>query len=114
MFPTRANQSSLFSNGSNNRGPRDHRQPGCGLSHAIESNSAHLGQSSHRLKGKLITLEGTLRYREVEDEIEGITFKHRIAEIHNGYHVHQEPRGAANRNATFRKDGECWSEAFSI
>jgi len=33
-------------------------------------------------KGQLITLEGTLRYREVEDEIEGTTFKHRIAEIH--------------------------------
>jgi len=32
-------------------------------------------------KGQLITLEGTLRYREVEDEIEGTTFKHRIAEI---------------------------------
>src|SRR5271155_1744958 len=33
-------------------------------------------------KGQLITLEGTLRYREVEDEVEGATFKHRIAEIH--------------------------------
>jgi single-strand DNA-binding protein len=33
-------------------------------------------------KGQLITLEGTLRYREVEDEIVGNTFKHRIAEIH--------------------------------
>jgi single-strand DNA-binding protein len=33
-------------------------------------------------KGQLITLEGTLRYREVEDEIEGTTFKHWIAEIH--------------------------------
>ena len=33
-------------------------------------------------KGQLITLEGTLRYREVEDEIEGTRFKHRIAEIH--------------------------------
>ena len=33
-------------------------------------------------KGQLVTLEGTLRYREVEDEIEGTTFKHRIAEIH--------------------------------
>jgi single-strand DNA-binding protein len=33
-------------------------------------------------KGQLITLEGTLRYREVEDEIEGTTFKHRIAEVH--------------------------------
>ena len=33
-------------------------------------------------KGQLITLEGTLRYREVEDEVEGTRFKHRIAEIH--------------------------------
>jgi hypothetical protein len=27
-------------------------------------------------------LEGTLRYREVEDEVKGTTFKHRIAEVH--------------------------------
>jgi single-strand DNA-binding protein len=33
-------------------------------------------------KGQLITLEGILRYREVEDEIEGTTVKHRIAEVH--------------------------------
>ena len=33
-------------------------------------------------KGQLVTLEGVLRYREVEDEAKGITFKHRIAEIH--------------------------------
>jgi single-strand DNA-binding protein len=33
-------------------------------------------------KGQLITLEGTLRYREVEDEMESTTFKHRISEIH--------------------------------
>ena len=33
-------------------------------------------------KGQLITLEGTLRYREVQDEVEGTTFKHRIAEVH--------------------------------
>ena len=33
-------------------------------------------------KGQLITLEGILRYREVEDEVEGAKFKHRIAEIH--------------------------------
>jgi single-strand DNA-binding protein len=33
-------------------------------------------------KGQRITLEGTLRYREVVDEIEGATFKHRISEIH--------------------------------
>ncbi len=28
-------------------------------------------------KGQLIALEGILRYREVEDEVEGTTFKHR-------------------------------------
>ena len=33
-------------------------------------------------KGQLVTLEGILRYREVEDEVEGTTFKRRIAEIH--------------------------------
>jgi single-strand DNA-binding protein len=33
-------------------------------------------------KGQLITLEGILRYREVEDEVNGTTFKHRIAEVH--------------------------------
>jgi single-strand DNA-binding protein len=33
-------------------------------------------------KGQLITLEGTLRYREVEDEVKGTIFKHRIAEVH--------------------------------
>jgi single-strand DNA-binding protein len=33
-------------------------------------------------KGPLVTLEGILRYREVEDEVKGTTFKHRIAEIH--------------------------------
>jgi Single-stranded DNA-binding protein len=33
-------------------------------------------------KGQLVTLEGILRYREVEDEVKGVTFKHRIAEIH--------------------------------
>jgi single-strand DNA-binding protein len=33
-------------------------------------------------KGQLVTLEGALRYREVEDEVEGTRFKHRIAEIH--------------------------------
>ena len=31
--------------------------------------------------GQLVTIEGILRYREVADEIEGTTFKHRIAEI---------------------------------
>jgi single-strand DNA-binding protein len=33
-------------------------------------------------KGQFVTLEGILRYREVEDEVEGTTFKHRVAEIH--------------------------------
>ncbi len=33
-------------------------------------------------KGQLITLEGTLRYREVEDDVQGAPVKHRIAEIH--------------------------------
>jgi len=33
-------------------------------------------------KGQLITLEGTLKYRDVEDDVEGTSFKHRIAEIH--------------------------------
>jgi len=33
-------------------------------------------------KGQLITLEGTLRYREVSDDVEGTIFTHQIAEIH--------------------------------
>jgi single-strand DNA-binding protein len=33
-------------------------------------------------KGQLVTLEGTLKYRDVEDDVEGTPFKHRIAEIH--------------------------------
>jgi single-strand DNA-binding protein len=33
-------------------------------------------------KGQLITLEGTLRYREVTEDVEGVPFKHRIAEVH--------------------------------
>jgi single-strand DNA-binding protein len=33
-------------------------------------------------KGQLITLEGTLRYGEYEEEIHGLTVKHRAAEIH--------------------------------
>ena len=33
-------------------------------------------------KGQLITLEGVLRYREVEDDVKGTPFKHRIAEVH--------------------------------
>jgi single-strand DNA-binding protein len=32
-------------------------------------------------KGQLVTLEGSLRYRE-GDEVKGTTFKHRIAEVH--------------------------------
>ncbi len=32
--------------------------------------------------GQLITLEGILRYREVSEDIEGVPFKHRLAEIH--------------------------------
>jgi single-strand DNA-binding protein len=33
-------------------------------------------------KGQLIALEGTLRYREYEEDVHGLTVKHRIAEIH--------------------------------
>ena len=33
-------------------------------------------------KGQLITLEGRIKYREVSEEVEGVTFKHSIAEIH--------------------------------
>ena len=33
-------------------------------------------------KGQLIALEGTLRYREYEDDVHGLTVRHRIAEIH--------------------------------
>jgi single-strand DNA-binding protein len=33
-------------------------------------------------KGQLVTVAGVLRYCEVEDEVKGTTFKHRIAEIH--------------------------------
>ena len=33
-------------------------------------------------KGQLITLEGKIKYREVSEEVEGIAFKHTIAEIH--------------------------------
>ena len=33
-------------------------------------------------KGQLITLEGKIKYREVSEEVEGVTFKHTIAEIH--------------------------------
>jgi single-strand DNA-binding protein len=44
---------------------------------------SHLSKFARTLqKGQLITLEGKLRYREVEEDVEGVTFKHRIAEIH--------------------------------
>src|ERR1700691_2562756 len=33
-------------------------------------------------KGQLITLEGKIKYREISEEVEGVTFKHSIAEIH--------------------------------
>ena len=33
-------------------------------------------------KGQLITLEGKIKYREVSEEVEGVTFKRSIAEIH--------------------------------
>ena len=33
-------------------------------------------------KGQLITLEGKLKYREVEEDVECVPFNHRIAEIH--------------------------------
>jgi single-strand DNA-binding protein len=44
------------------------------------SNLSKFAKTLH--KGQLITLEGTLRYREVEDDVQGTTVKHRIAEIH--------------------------------
>jgi single-strand DNA-binding protein len=33
-------------------------------------------------KGQLITLEGKIKYREVSEDADGVTFKHIIAEIH--------------------------------
>ena len=33
-------------------------------------------------KGQLINLEGKIKYRTVEEEVEGTPFKHTIAEIH--------------------------------
>ena len=33
-------------------------------------------------KGQLIALEGTLRCREYEEDVHGLTVRHRIAEIH--------------------------------
>jgi single-stranded DNA-binding protein len=34
------------------------------------------------LKGQLVSLEGKIKYRMVEEEVEGKPFKHTIAEIH--------------------------------
>ena len=33
-------------------------------------------------KGQLVSIEGKIKYREVEEEVEGTSFKHTIAEIH--------------------------------
>ena len=33
-------------------------------------------------KGQLIALEGTLRYREYEEDVHGLTVRHRITEVH--------------------------------
>jgi single-strand DNA-binding protein len=33
-------------------------------------------------KGQLITVEGKIKYREIEEELEGKPFRHTIAEIH--------------------------------
>jgi len=33
-------------------------------------------------KGQLITLEGTLRYRDYQEEVDGLTVKHWVTEIH--------------------------------
>ena len=44
---------------------------------------SHLSSFARTLqKGQLITLEGKIKYREVSEEVEGVTFKHSIAEIH--------------------------------
>ena len=34
------------------------------------------------LKGQLVSLEGKIKYRTVEEDVEGKPFKHTIAEIH--------------------------------
>ena len=34
------------------------------------------------LKGQLVSVEGKIKYREIEAEVEGEPFKHTIAEIH--------------------------------
>jgi single-strand DNA-binding protein len=33
-------------------------------------------------KGQLVTLEGKLQYREYEEDVHGLTVRHRVAEIH--------------------------------
>ena len=44
---------------------------------------SHLSSFAGTLqKGQLITLEGKIKYREVSEEVDGVTFKHSIAEIH--------------------------------
>jgi hypothetical protein len=42
----------------------------------------HLGVISSVAHPSSITLEGKIKYREVSEEVEGVTFKHGIAEIH--------------------------------
>jgi len=44
------------------------------------SNLSKFAKTLH--KGQLVTLEGTLKYREVTEDVEGNSFKHRIAEVH--------------------------------
>jgi single-strand DNA-binding protein len=44
------------------------------------SNLSKFARTLH--KGQLITLEGSLRYREFEEDVHGLTVKHRVAEIH--------------------------------
>ena len=34
------------------------------------------------LKGQLVSVEGKIKYREIEEDVEGEPFKHTIAEIH--------------------------------
>ena len=43
----------------------------------------HLSKFAKTLqKGQLVTLEGTLRYRDYQEEVHGLTVKHWVAEIH--------------------------------
>jgi hypothetical protein len=41
-----------------------------------------LGFAKPLQKGQLITLEGKIKYRKVSEAVDGVTFKHSIAEIH--------------------------------